>query len=320
VYLGNKSEQFKPVASKDFSGQNLRGRSFKGQNLEEADFSRADIRGANFTNAYLKGANFSYAIAGLQKRWVFFFICVLFLICGAAVFNLGITIYSNKVSWKYNPLIIFSILVGITSLFFFIIRRSVKFIFLVVVIVVFLLALSLAVALFVFLIGVLFTAKIATLALSITTLILGIVSLILVLFIFNVIPFYFALELIEGNEKLSWLHDIVITFLASLGTTFYRANLTNADFTGSLLKNTSFKETILNNTCFKSARGINLINPGKTYLQKAEIRKLLTTGDGQNKVFDREDLRGINLEGANLSYTAGNREQGTGNRGKSPLA
>ncbi len=54
--------------TKDFSGQNLRGRSFKGQNLEGANFSGADIRGTDFTNANLMGANFSYAKAGLQHR------------------------------------------------------------------------------------------------------------------------------------------------------------------------------------------------------------------------------------------------------------
>jgi uncharacterized protein YjbI with pentapeptide repeats len=56
--------------TKDYSGQNLRGRSFKGQNLAGVNFSYADIRGADFSNANLIGANFSNAKAGLQKRWV----------------------------------------------------------------------------------------------------------------------------------------------------------------------------------------------------------------------------------------------------------
>lgn len=53
--------------SKNFSGQNLRGRSFKGQDLEDADFSNADIRGTNFKGANLRGANFTNAKAGLQR-------------------------------------------------------------------------------------------------------------------------------------------------------------------------------------------------------------------------------------------------------------
>lgn len=60
--------------TKDYSGQNLRGRSFRGQNLAGANFSYADIRSTDFSSANLKGANFKGAKAGLQKRWVIFLV------------------------------------------------------------------------------------------------------------------------------------------------------------------------------------------------------------------------------------------------------
>jgi hypothetical protein len=75
--------------TKDYSGQNLRGRSFKGQNLEGANFSGADIRGADFSNANLRGANFTGAKAGLQKRWLVFWIVVSYVLVTLSGFFSG---------------------------------------------------------------------------------------------------------------------------------------------------------------------------------------------------------------------------------------
>ena len=72
----------------NFSGQNLRGRNFRGQDLTGADFSRADIRGASFTNANLEGANFTEAKAGLQKRWLFTQLFVVFVLSAILNFSL----------------------------------------------------------------------------------------------------------------------------------------------------------------------------------------------------------------------------------------
>ncbi len=47
------------------------------------------------------------------------------------------------------------------------------------------------------------------------------------------------------------------------------------------------------------AQGVELIRPGTTYLQNANLREWLV-GQGQHKNFDRQDLRGVNLKGANL--------------------
>ncbi len=66
--------------TKNYAGQNLRGRSFKGQNLSGVDFSSADLRGANFTNATLIGANFSKAETGVLKRWLAFQLFIAFFL------------------------------------------------------------------------------------------------------------------------------------------------------------------------------------------------------------------------------------------------
>jgi uncharacterized protein YjbI with pentapeptide repeats len=87
--------------TKDYSGQNLRGRSFKGQNLEGADFSGADIRGADFSNANLRGANFTGAKAGLQQHWIVslvIFSCFLATLAGFASSLASIAVSINIVT------------------------------------------------------------------------------------------------------------------------------------------------------------------------------------------------------------------------------
>ena len=87
--------------TKDYSGQNLRGRSFKGQNLEGANFGYADIRGADFTGANLRGANFTGAKTGLQHHWIVslvIFSCFLATLAGFALTLASIGVSANLVT------------------------------------------------------------------------------------------------------------------------------------------------------------------------------------------------------------------------------
>lgn len=95
--------------TKDYSGQNLRGRSFKGQNLEGANFSGADIRGCDFRNADLRETNFRNAKAGLQCRWVISLVIVslvLSVLSGLLLVNAGsVTALSRSLTDKTNAFI-----------------------------------------------------------------------------------------------------------------------------------------------------------------------------------------------------------------------
>jgi len=112
---------------------------------------------------------------------------------------------------------------------------------------------------------------------------------------------YIAWQAMKGNEKYSLVRNIAIAFAATGGTSFRGADLTSADFTQATLKSTDLRNTILTNTHWHQAKMLDRVRPGSTYLQNPQIRQLLVTGQGQDKNFDGQILRGINLQKANLA-------------------
>lgn len=104
-----------------------------------------------------------------------------------------------------------------------------------------------------------------------------------------------------GIEKFTWIQKIAVFIAATGGTSFYGADLTNADFTNANLKNTDFRGAVLNRTIFYKAKFLERVRPGETYLQHVPIRQLVVTKLGIDKNFDRQNLRGVNLQGAYLA-------------------
>ena len=112
---------------------------------------------------------------------------------------------------------------------------------------------------------------------------------------------YIAWRAMKGDEKYSLIRNIAIVFAAIGGTNFRNANLTDADFMGATLKSTDLRNATLTRTIFSKTKLLNRVRPGKTYLQNTQLRQLLITGQGQGKNFDRQDLRGVNLQTAILT-------------------
>ncbi|MEJ6487945.1 pentapeptide repeat-containing protein [Nostoc punctiforme UO1] len=111
---------------------------------------------------------------------------------------------------------------------------------------------------------------------------------------------YIAYKAMKGDEKFTLIHKISI-FIASIGgTRFCNADLTEANLTQAILQNTDLREAILKKTCFYEAKGLDSVRSGECYLQNPLVRQLLITGQGQNKNFDRQDLRGVNFKRATL--------------------
>ncbi len=107
-------------------------------------------------------------------------------------------------------------------------------------------------------------------------------------------------RVLKGDPKYALIRNMVVAFAAFKGTSFRSADLTDANFTKATLKSTDFREANLTRTSFHKTKKLDFVRPGKTYLQKAQVCLVLVTGLGQDKNFDRLDLRGVNFQGANL--------------------
>ncbi|NJN92354.1 MAG: pentapeptide repeat-containing protein [Leptolyngbyaceae cyanobacterium SL_5_14] len=94
---------------------------------------------------------------------------------------------------------------------------------------------------------------------------------------------------------------MAIAFATIGGTSFRNANLTDADFTLATLKSTDFRKANLTRTCWYRCKMLDRVRPGMTYLKNAQARQLLTTSQGECHNFDYQDLRGINLQEANVA-------------------
>ncbi|MEM9274833.1 MAG: pentapeptide repeat-containing protein [Cyanobacteria bacterium P01_F01_bin.143] len=111
---------------------------------------------------------------------------------------------------------------------------------------------------------------------------------------------YITLLVLRGYKRDAWVHSFAIAFTANGGTTFQAANLTDAIFTRATLKNTDFRNSILTRTSFRNAKKLDLARPGTTYLNNLKLQKWLT-GIGKDNNFDRQILRGVNLQGKILT-------------------
>lgn len=126
------------------------------------------------------------------------------------------------------------------------------------------------------------------------------VFIVIVAILLTSVNSYIGWRAIKGDSRDVWIRRIAVDFAATGGTTFFQADLTDADFTKATLKNTDFRKATLTRTCFKATKKLDLARPGDTYLKTRQIQELLQTGQGQNQNFERQDLQGVNLNGANL--------------------
>jgi len=115
---------------------------------------------------------------------------------------------------------------------------------------------------------------------------------------------YSGIQALKIDEEAILIHRIGIFIASTGGTNFYKTNLTNANFGEATLKNTNFTDANLKRTYFLRAKKLECSRIGSTYLKDPQIRKLITTGEGQEQNFDRKTIEGLNLHGANLRYAS----------------
>jgi uncharacterized protein YjbI with pentapeptide repeats len=117
---------------------------------------------------------------------------------------------------------------------------------------------------------------------------------------------YIGIKARSGYYLFSYIRMIVVNFAALGGTSFRGANLTNANFSHSLLKSTDFREANLTNTYFRHSKKLHQSrqeNPNYSMLSNPPVRDLLVTGKkSQRGSYEGANLRGAYLEGADLNY------------------
>ncbi|MFL9458396.1 pentapeptide repeat-containing protein [Tolypothrix bouteillei VB521301_2] len=162
-------------------------------------------------------------------------------------------------------------------------------------------ATAVAVALVTTVAGAIALATVFTLALNLTVAVTAAIAIgIAVAVALVLLSIYISRRSLKGDPKYALIRDIAIAFAAFKGTSFRSADLTDANFTGATLKSTDFRKAILTCTCFHKTKKLDRVRPGTSYLRIAEVRQVLVTGQGQDKNFDRIDLRGINFKNAHL--------------------
>ncbi|NEO22131.1 MULTISPECIES: pentapeptide repeat-containing protein [unclassified Moorena] len=328
------------AGERDFRRENLRGQSFQGEDLSGADFSEADIRGANFKNANLTETKFCKAKAGLQKRWAIVVLLVSWIASGLSgiiylfsgefvehIFN-STNITEKVLGW--------TILVVIIVLFAIILRQGIGGPVAVVLVVagtgslavalgkVFAEAVAGALAGALAIIG--FVAGVLALAVAVVGFVAGALAVVGAGVIAGaeavagalagaeaeavavavagagaLLGTYLGWRALKGNPRDAWIRSIAIAFAATGGTSFYKANLTNADFTGATLKSTDLREATITCTCWRKTIKLDQARPGKTILADTAVRELLVHGKSYNKSYVNANLRGANLKEANLN-------------------
>lgn len=328
------------AGERDFRRVNLRGQSFKGKDLSGSDFSEADIRGANFTKAYLKDAKFCGVKAGLQRRWQMGLTIIALLLSAVSGFFcwLPVAVVTLIFSTNDEDIVIGWVALGVIVAFWIVlIRKGINAVafagavtgsgafagafavagfgaFAVAVAGAFAGSVTGSFAVAGSLAGAFAVAGAFAFAGSLAGAFAGVFAgvfagagvfafagSVAVAVAFVLLSAYISWRTLAGDEKYTLIRTITIAFAATGGTRFRYADLTDAHFTSATLKSTDFRQANLTRTCWRNTAKLELVRPGKSYLQDAKVRQLLITGQGQDQNFDHQNLRGVNLQGANLA-------------------
>ncbi|MEA5533872.1 pentapeptide repeat-containing protein [Crocosphaera sp. XPORK-15E] len=112
---------------------------------------------------------------------------------------------------------------------------------------------------------------------------------------------YLGWRSIKGDPRDQWIRQIAIAFTSIGGTSFYQADLTDANFTGATLKSTDLRQATLTRTCFHNTLKLEDARLGDSILYEPVVRDLLVNPQfGYKQYYGKLNLRGANLDGANL--------------------
>ena len=111
---------------------------------------------------------------------------------------------------------------------------------------------------------------------------------------------YIARQVTSGKPKFAVIRSFFLALATWGGTRFEKADLTQADFTGAILKSTNFRQSILSRVGWRNVKGLERSLLGNSILADATVRDLLITGNGYKKTYVDANLQEANLNGFNL--------------------
>lgn len=103
------------------------------------------------------------------------------------------------------------------------------------------------------------------------------------------------------NKHYLTIRKTALVFSSIGGTKFCHADLSDADFTSSILRAVDFRNAIIKRTCWFGAKQLNYARLTSTYLEDSAIRFLVVEKNGENRNYDCLSIRGVNLDGAILN-------------------
>lgn len=225
------------MTNRNYANQNLQNCSFKGQDLAGADFSGADLRGCNFTGATLTGATFERVKTGQSRRQVNILVAaaivgpVVLLAFSAIAAQVSMVLLGDRSNKGLN--FFFSALPILALVFGSFIRDKIAFRFPQIT-------------------SFLNIAAIAVLFAVMVTLTLGLVIVSILGFVEGAIVqglFLLLLMFVSAFLTFRILKWLIQAIQSNPGTSFRKANLTDANFSHSAMQNTDFSFAVLTGAC-----------------------------------------------------------------------
>ncbi|BAY12562.1 pentapeptide repeat protein [Calothrix sp. NIES-2098] len=108
----------------------------------------------------------------------------------------------------------------------------------------------------------------------------------------------------KHSSHFYFLHSWAIAAGTWGSTSFYNLDLSNIDFTGSLLANSDFRASNFYRTCLKGVKGLDRARLDDRYidLTNYKVQKLLIDGKSKDKEFSNLNLQGAYLRSADMRY------------------
>ncbi|MBM0740584.1 pentapeptide repeat-containing protein [Phormidium sp. CLA17] len=225
------------MTNQNYANQSLQNSSFKGQNLDGADFSRSNLRGCDFTRASLVGATFEGCEMGQSLRQRNSLVIAAVMGPIVLVGFSAIAVHVSDVLFRdhSNPIVNFFLgaLPILAFIAHFFLQDKIVFHFPTVVNFLSIIATAGFFAVMVtFTIGLLI---VSLFSLSDGSSAQGLL-LLLIMVIFAIITFHIFQWLLQSIQS-------------SPGTSFRKANLTNANFSHAKVQNTDFSLALLTGVC-----------------------------------------------------------------------